>query len=114
SDVCSSDLGDSVQLPDGQGSISFDTVKQFAQFDINHDPSKGLVLLSAIAIVLGLLGSLGIRRRRLFIRVRSATGPGEAVRVELAGLARAEDARLAEEVRSVAAVLQTGRKTAPR
>jgi cytochrome c biogenesis protein len=93
-----------VALPDGTGTIEFDGVKQWAQFDLNHDPSKMLVFVSAVGIIIGLLGSLGIRRRRVFVRVRPAerdAAQGDAVRVEVAGLARAEDARLRDEVRGV-------------
>lgn len=94
-----------VALPDGTGTIEFDGVVQWAQFDLNHDPSKMLVFVSAIGIIVGLLGSLGIRRRRVFVRVRPVdqgadAGQG-AMRVEVAGLARAEDARLRDEVRGV-------------
>jgi len=88
-----------VALPDGTGTIEFDGVVQWAQFDLNHDPSKMLVFVSAVGIVVGLIGSLGIRRRRVFVRVRPAEQ--DAVRVEVAGLARAEDARLRDEVRGV-------------
>ena len=89
-----------VALPDGTGTIEFDGVKQWAQFDLNHDPSKTLVFVSAVGVVIGLLGSLGIRRRRVFVRVRPVEDQ-HAVRVEAAGLARAEDARLRDEVRGV-------------
>lgn len=89
-----------VALPDGTGTIEFDGVKQWAQFDLNHDPSKMLVFVSAVGIVVGLIGSLGIRRRRVFVRVGPADEQ-DTVRVEVAGLARAEDARLRDEVRGV-------------
>ncbi|NUR62621.1 MAG: cytochrome c biogenesis protein ResB [Catenulispora sp.] len=97
------DKGKTVQLPDGMGSISFDGVKQYAQFDINHDPSKTLVFVSAVGIVGGLILSLGIRRRRVFVRVKPAAqgAAQDAIRVEVAGLARAEDGRLRDEVRGV-------------
>jgi cytochrome c biogenesis protein len=97
-----------VALPDGTGTIEFDGVRQWAQFDLNHDPSKMLVFVSAVGIIIGLLGSLGIRRRRVFVRVRpvemdaaQVAAQSHAVRVEVAGLARAEDARLRDEVRGV-------------
>ena len=82
---------------------------------MNHDPSKPLVFASAIGIVGGLLLSLGIRRRRVFVRVRAAgsgpaAGPGSdegaGVRVEVAGLARAEDERLKDEVRGFGKALR--------
>jgi cytochrome c biogenesis protein len=107
---------DTVQLPNGMGSITFEGVKQYAQFDINHDPSKKLVFGSAIGIVGGLLLSLGIRRRRVFVRVRpddraGSGGAGSRLRVEVAGLARAEDVRLAEEVEDVGRGLRPTQKT---
>jgi len=88
-----------VALPDGTGTIEFDGVVQWAQFDLNHDPSKMLVFVSAVGIIVGLLGSLGIRRRRVFVRIKPADSA--VLRVEVAGLARAEDMRLRDEVRGV-------------
>jgi cytochrome c biogenesis protein len=101
-----------VALPDGTGTIEFDGVKQWAQFDINHDPSKMLVFVSAVGIVAGLLGSLGIRRRRVFVRVKP-TAP-DAIRIEVAGLARAEDGRLRDEVRGVGRGLRPAKAGAQR
>ena len=98
-----------VQLPDGMGSITFEGVKQYVQFDINHDPSKKLVFGSAIGIVGGLLLSLGVRRRRVFVRVRAEDGEG-GLRVEVAGLARAEDARLKDEIADVGRSLRPVKK----
>jgi cytochrome c biogenesis protein len=97
---------DTVQLPDGLGSVTFEGYKQYAQFDINHDPSKTPVFASAIGIVGGLLLSLGIRRRRIFVRVRPG---GDGLRVEVAGLARSEDARLRDEVKGIGSGLRPKR-----
>jgi cytochrome c biogenesis protein len=108
--------GQSVALPGGIGTVTFEGYKQFAQFNINHDPSKPLVFASAIGIVGGLLLSLGIRRRRVFVRVKPAGGPdgGEddgGLRVEVAGLARAEDDRLKDEVRGFGKALRPAQTT---
>ena len=88
--------GGSYTLPDGLGTITFDSVKRFAAFDIHNDPSKGWALASALTALGGLMLSLFVRRRRVWIRVRT-DGSGRTV-VEAAGLARGEDAGLAGEV----------------
>jgi cytochrome c biogenesis protein len=73
-------------LPDGLV-LSVDGIRNFAVFSVKYDAGKGLVLWAAIAMLLGLIGSLLIRRRRLWIRASSASGAGRTV-VEIGGLAR--------------------------
>ncbi|HEV7656027.1 MAG TPA: cytochrome c biogenesis protein ResB [Mycobacteriales bacterium] len=63
--------GKSVKLSDGT-QITFDGYRQWATIQVNHDPGQTLVLWSAGAIVLGLLLSLAVRRRRLFLRITPA------------------------------------------
>jgi cytochrome c biogenesis protein len=95
--------GQTATLPNGLGSITFDGVKQWAQFNIAYDPGQPIALGSALAAVLGLLGSLGIRRRRIWVRV---TEQGDGTRlVEVAGLARTEGATPTAEVTDAAEVL---------
>lgn len=118
--------GQGADLPNGLGSIEFgnadpeapagdfsNSVPRFASFDIHSDPSQFWVLLFAVLVTLGLLTSLFVPRRRVWIAVRPLAGPdgdGEAdgdeygggVRVEYAGLARGEDPALAEAVESLA------------
>lgn len=118
--------GQSQELPDGQGSITFEnadpdaapttdadaagedvttadfsaSVPRFASFDVHHDPTQGWVLLFAILILGGLLTSLFVPRRRVWIKATdNADG---TVRVEYAGLARGEDPGLAEAVDVIA------------
>ncbi len=92
--------GQTATLPNGLGSITFDGVKQWAQFNIAYDPGQPIALGSALAAVLGLLGSLGIRRRRIWVRV---TEQGDGTRlVEVAGLARTEGATPTAEVTDAA------------
>ena len=79
-------VGETMTLPDGAGSITFDGVKQFANFQLAHDPGRQLSLLAGVLLLLGLTGSLLIRQRRVFIRVAGSTaGPAT---VTVAGLAR--------------------------
>ena len=41
--------GQTYQLPDGRGSITFDRVERFAGLSIRHDPGKFVTLAAAIS-----------------------------------------------------------------
>ncbi|MET3203550.1 cytochrome c biogenesis protein [Arthrobacter sp. UYEF6] len=88
--------GMSYTLPDGKGSISFDGVKRYVGVDIHHNPGQLYALIFALLAVGGLIVSLYVNRRRVWIR----TGTHEDGRtmVEYGLLARGEDHRLAAEV----------------
>ena len=88
-------VGDRVDLPDGLGSIELTEVKRFASLDVHHDPSQISVLLFAVLVVAGLMTSLFIPRRRVWVK---AVGS----RLEYAGLARGEDPTLDAAVESLA------------
>jgi cytochrome c biogenesis protein len=88
-------VGDTVQLPNGLGSIELTEVKRFASLDIHHDPSQIWVLVFAVLVVAGLLTSLFIPRRRMWVK---AVGS----RLEYAGLARGEDPTLETAVEDLA------------
>lgn len=93
--------GETAQLPDGLGSVTLDDVPRFASFDIHRDPTQGWVLLFSLAAVAGLLTSLFVPRRRLWMKAtRTADG---AITLEYAGLARGDDPRLDEAVQVFAA-----------
>jgi cytochrome c biogenesis protein len=90
-------VGQTVQLPDGQGSIRFDGVQQWVKLQVSHSPGKGIALSGVLMGILGLMGSLFIRPRRAWVRVRRASsGPGTVV--ELGGLDRSSGGDLADEV----------------
>jgi cytochrome c biogenesis protein len=103
--------GDTADLPDGLGTVTFenvgadtsvvgtDSVKRFASFDIHHDATQGWVLLFAILVLAGLLTSLFVPRRRVWVK---ATPSGEGLTLEYAGLARGEDPQLVRAVRTIA------------
>lgn len=87
--------GETVQLPEGAGSISFDGVRRYVGLDIHYDPGKWGVGLFATTALLGLAVSLFVRRRRVWVRAgRDAEG---RTRVEYALLARGEESGLREE-----------------
>ncbi|MEO6199917.1 MAG: cytochrome c biogenesis protein ResB [Cryobacterium sp.] len=105
--------GETQQLPNGLGSVTFDdanpgakkgdfsgSVLRFASFDIHHDPTQGWVLLFAVLVLLGLLTSLFIPRRRVWVKaIRQDDG---SVRLEYAGLARGDDPALEAAVADLA------------
>lgn len=90
-------LGQTVQLPNNLGSVTFDAAPRWAGLSIRHDPGKGPALLFSVLALAGLVLSLTIRRRRVFVRVRPATDGDTDARtvVEIGGLAKGEDPRLA-------------------
>lgn len=100
--------GDTAQLPDGAGSITFDRVQRYAGLSIRHDPASGWALGSSMAAILGLALSLFVPRRRVFVRVQpagSGDSDGSRTVVDVGALARGEDERLDDEVRAVVAAL---------
>ena len=82
-------IGDTVELPNGLGTVTFDGVKRFVSLDIHRDPTQGWVLVFALSALGGLLISLFIPRRRMWVSVtENADG---SVTAECAGLARGDD-----------------------
>ncbi len=77
--------GQTVQLPGGAGSIRFDGIRRWVKLQVSNSPGKGIALLGVLLGILGLLGSLFIRPRRTWARVRRRDG---RTVVELAGLDR--------------------------
>jgi len=104
--------GQEFELPDGT-TISFDGLRRYAAFDIAHNPFERWVLISALTAVAGLILSLFVPRRRLWVRVRTTDG---MTVLEVAGLARSDDPTLEEDAQALASRLaeeQDGPRTAP-
>jgi len=100
--------GQSYELPGGRGSITFDSVERFAGLSARVDPGKELTLLAAIATILGLVASLLVRRRRVFVRVRAAEDPSRTL-VTIGGLAKTSDPGLGAVLAGLRDELSTGR-----
>ncbi len=83
--------GQTTDLPGGRGSITFDSVQRWAGLSIRYDPGKLLALGGAVAALLGLIASLMIRRRRVFVRVSPVSSVGGRTVVSIGGLAKGED-----------------------
>jgi cytochrome c biogenesis protein len=79
-------VGESLELPDGT-TVQFSGYREFAALQYSHDPGQGWVLAAAIALFIGLLGLLLLRRERVFARATGDPGTGGTV-LTLASLTR--------------------------
>lgn len=77
--------GESWTLPDGSGTVRFEGYERWASFQIAADPGKEFALFAAAAAILGLMMSLFIRRRRVWVKVLERDG---VTVVQLAGIMR--------------------------
>ncbi|MDT5073144.1 MAG: cytochrome c biosis protein, partial [Mycobacterium sp.] len=94
--------GESTRLKDGTV-VKFDGAVPFINVQVSHDPAQVWVLVSAMAMMAGLLVSLVVRRRRVWVRVSPAS-PG-TVSVELGGLARTDNSGWGDEFEKLTARL---------
>jgi len=101
-------VGQTVQLPDGAGSVTFHGVKQWTRLQISRTPDVWLTLLGVSLALVGLLGSLFIRPRRVWVRARRENG---ATLVEVAALDRSGGGELTAVLSSVVDSLQSDRRT---
>ncbi|OBI08031.1 cytochrome C biogenesis protein ResB [Mycolicibacter heraklionensis] len=102
--------GEQIRLDDGT-TVRFDGAVPFVNIQVSHDPAEIWVLVFAMTMMAGLVVSLLVRRRRIWIRITPAasTDPGSAsppteapwqagtVNVELGGLARTDNAGWGDE-----------------
>jgi cytochrome c biogenesis protein len=82
-------------LPDGL-TLTVDGVRDWSVFAVKHDPGKGLVLAAAVLLLIGLVLTLTVRRRRVWVRAITVAGEGSEdapsrTLVEVGGVARAGD-----------------------
>ena len=76
-----------MSLPSGE-SLTFDGVRRWTSLQVARDPGVGPALGAAVLALAGLMLSLFIRRRRVW--VRATAGDDGRTLVEVAGLARTE------------------------
>lgn len=89
--------GEKGTLPDGT-TVEFVGTAQWISMSIRHDPGQPIVLVGAAALLVGLLGSLTGKRRRVFFRI-TPTG------MSAGGLPRGDYPGFAEEFASIVAAV---------
>ena len=103
-------VGQSLTLPDGTV-IRFDGYRQWANLQVSHDPAQTGLLIASILMVAGLLGSLAVRRRRLWVRIAAPDASARRV-VSAGGLARNDGGNFGTEFQAIVteltAVLDAG------
>lgn len=87
--------GETVDLPQGLGTITLESVPRYASFDVMRNPAQEWVLVFALLSLGGLLWSLFVARRRMWVKaVPSESG----VVLQYAALARGDDPALERAV----------------
>ena len=97
-------VGQTLKLKNGV-QVTFEGWKQWVSLQISHDPTQGYLLVAAVCMVVGLIGSLGVRRRRVWLRLVPGTaatpggdGPaGSLTLVSVGGLARNDSGNFTDE-----------------
>ncbi|MCV7428849.1 cytochrome c biogenesis protein ResB [Mycobacterium montefiorense] len=100
------------QGPAAGTTIRFDGAVPFVNLQVSHDPGQIWVLVFAVAMMGGLLVSLLVRRRRVWVRLVPVTEPADqppgTVNVELGGLARTDNSGWGDEFERLTERLLTG------
>ena len=87
--------------------MRFDGAVPFINVQVSHDPAQVWVLVFALTMMAGLLVSLIVRRRRVWVRI--APGDAGTVSVELGGLARTDNSGWGDEFERLTHRLLDGR-----
>ncbi|MGI8679087.1 MAG: cytochrome c biogenesis protein ResB [Jatrophihabitans sp.] len=110
--------GQSKTFPNGV-TVTFDGWLPWVGLQVSHDPTQSWLLLAALAMVVGLAFSLGVRRRRLWLRIAASAGvvggAGEdsPTVVTVGGLARSDSGNFTSEFSTLLARLQASANTEP-
>lgn len=104
--------GETAELPGGRGTISFESLPRFVALDLRYDPSILWMGVFAVTAMVGLIGSLFLRRRRIWVKL---VPQGGGTLVTAAALARGDDPGLARALEKILAELpDSAEETAPR
>ena len=91
--------GETVDLPQGLGTIELKSIKRFASLDITYNPLDVWVLITVVITFFGLILMLLIPRRRIWIR-KTAEG------AEIGALAKSRDESLERIVKEIAQTMK--------
>ncbi|SOD70632.1 cytochrome c biogenesis protein [Jatrophihabitans sp. GAS493] len=97
--------------------VTFDGWVPWVTLQVSHDPSQTYLLFAAGAMVIGLVGSLSVRRRRIWLRITPAASgsTGSPTVISIGGLARSDAGNFSAEFASLLAKLaqKTGASSGP-
>ena len=100
--------GETVELPDGQGTVTFSELRRFVALDVRWDPSVPWMGVFAALAFGGLAASLFLPRRRIWLRIE----PGASgTVVHAAALARGDDPGLQRELDRVTGAIKKKTRT---
>lgn len=108
--------GQAVRIDQGPAAgtvIRFDGAVPFVNLQVSHDPGQTWVLVFAVTMMAGLLVSLLVRRRRVWVRLTpdddsaNDSVPG-TVNVEMGGLARTDNSGWGDEFERLTSRLSAG------
>ena len=88
-------IGETVDLPDGMGTLTFEAAPRYAAFDVMRNPAQTGVLVFALLALGGLIWSLFVPRRRMWVK---ALITDDGVTLQYAALARGDDPALERAV----------------
>ncbi|WP_316932130.1 cytochrome c biogenesis protein ResB [Nocardioides marmotae] len=95
--------GETVTLPDGLGSVTFEGLQDWQRIQISQTPGKMIALAGVVLALAGLLGSLFIRPRRVWVRARE---DADGTLVEVAALDRSGGGEVAPVLEELVAQLR--------
>ena len=110
--------GEEAQIPTGKKTpegedevvtVRFDGAAEYANYQISRDPTQFWALVATTIMLGSLIGSLLIKRRRVWVRFYP--NDGGTARVELAGLARTDRAGWGGEFDDIVEEILHGRST---
>lgn len=84
-------IGDTLELPEGMGTITLEAIPRYVSFDFVNNPAQHWILIFALIATAGLLSSLFIPRRRMWVKAKIVS---EGIVFEYAALARGDDPAL--------------------
>ena len=107
-------IGETIELPDGLGTVTFDSVEPWTRIQFSQTPGKEIALIGVVLALIGMCGSLFIRPRRVWVRAREESGDesphGSSVTmVEVAALDRSGGGDVAPVLEEIVNELRAAR-----
>lgn len=93
------EVGESWELPDGAGEITFTGYRDYITMVVTSDPGRVPALVTSLSAVLGLMLTLFVRPRRCWVRARE--NEDGTTLVEVGGLGKTEGANSATEFHEI-------------